>query len=210
MRGATDRGVSITERYDANYQRIAADHVNHWHQTGNNPFQPQTLMVEQENLTVDAIQRHAPAGATILDAGCAMGDLLLRLGDYRAYGCDIAAPYLGVANKRGLKVTLANIEDMPYRTGSFDVVVAADVLEHVLDLNAAVRELVRVLRPTGTLIVRVPTLDDVDVVVGDYEFVHLRYLDEGLLRTLLTEFALRVVEVERTESCSELQVVARP
>jgi len=45
---------------------------------------------------------------------------------------------------------------LPFADGAFDRVIAAEVLEHILDDNAAMAELVRVLRPGGTMAVTVP------------------------------------------------------
>ena len=49
---------------------------------------------------------------------------------------------------------------MPYEDGFFDAIVACDVLEHVIDLNECCRQILRVLKPGGVLIVRVPFKED--------------------------------------------------
>src|SRR5512134_1830310 len=118
--------MSVAERYDANYQQIANDHVTHWRKTGLNPWQTVEGLAAHENMTVDAIQRHVAPGARILDVGCGMGDLLLRLGDYEATGCDIADVYVQIAGERGLNVVRANAENIPCAADWFDLVVATD------------------------------------------------------------------------------------
>jgi SAM-dependent methyltransferase len=45
---------------------------------------------------------------------------------------------------------------MPFATGSFDVVIASEILEHIPDDNAAMSEIARVLRPNGLAAVTVP------------------------------------------------------
>jgi SAM-dependent methyltransferase len=50
----------------------------------------------------------------------------------------------------------ADITDLPFPTGSFDVILCSHVLEHVLDDRRAMRELYRVLRPGGWALVLVP------------------------------------------------------
>lgn len=49
-------------------------------------------------------------------------------------------------------VQIENLEALTLRSGAFDGVFTCDVLEHVVDLNACLRELARVLRPGGVMI----------------------------------------------------------
>jgi SAM-dependent methyltransferase len=52
--------------------------------------------------------------------------------------------------------TQANLEDLPYPDGFFDFVLSAEVLEHVAELDPALRELHRVLAPSGTAVLQAP------------------------------------------------------
>ncbi len=65
--------------------------------------------------------------------------------DYATTDCDI-------------RLDMTNMSAVP--DGSFDIVIACDVLEHVPDDRAAMREVGRVLRPGGTAILTVPQFDD--------------------------------------------------
>ncbi len=53
-------------------------------------------------------------------------------------------------------VAVSNALALPFPTGAFDRVIAAEVLEHIPDDGAAIAELARVLRPGGTMAVTVP------------------------------------------------------
>lgn len=190
--------TQLLRDYLANYNHIAQDHIEAWRKTGLNPFQDPRLLKLNEDTTIDLVMRYTKPGDVVLDAGCGMGDLMVRLADRDMTGCDIAAAYLAIARERGLRVDQALVEDMPYVSEQFDAVVATDVLEHVLDVNAAVREMLRVLRPGGHLITRVPDRDPVDWHVAPerpYPFVHLRIFDEGTLRLLFDRiFGCEIVE----------------
>lgn len=100
-------------------------------------------------------------GHRILDAGCGDGALACELAAIGAEvtGVDGDPAMLSVARERassaGLDVTFveSRLERLPFPDGSFDVVVAVTVLCFVPDASAAVRELTRVLRPGGRLVI---------------------------------------------------------
>lgn len=96
------------------------------------------------------------AGARdVLDVGCGTGGLLARLGP-AATGVDRSARALALARERGLtRVAQACASALPFPDGSFDAVLALDVLYHrdVGDEAAAVAELARVARPGGAVVI---------------------------------------------------------
>lgn len=89
--------------------------------------------------------------AHILDVGCGTGgnlELLTRFGDTE--GVDISEDALAFCRTRGLaKVRHGAAEQLPYEDCSFDLVTALDVVEHLDDDTAGLREMRRVLRPGG-------------------------------------------------------------
>jgi SAM-dependent methyltransferase len=94
----------------------------------------------------------------ILDAGSGTG---VNLADYRALGraagieLDRAAAAISV--RRGNDaVIVGDLCRVPFRDASFDVVISTDVIEHIPDDLSALRELRRVLDPSGLLIVTTP------------------------------------------------------
>jgi SAM-dependent methyltransferase len=88
--------------------------------------------------------------AAALDLGCGTGSFLPILESYadRVVGLD---PF-GGADPR---IVAGEAERLPFEAGSFDLATAQDVLEHVED-RAAVRELARVVRTGGWVVVTVP------------------------------------------------------
>ena len=95
----------------------------------------------------------------ILDVGCGTGANLLMLSEYgEAEGVDISEAALAFCRERGLdKVRLGAGEKLPYEDGTFDLVTALDVVEHMDDDLAGLREMRRVLRPGGRVLLFVPT-----------------------------------------------------
>jgi SAM-dependent methyltransferase len=98
-----------------------------------------------------------PYPARILDAGCGTGRNLVELSSLgSAAGVDPAAEAVEACRERGLDVRQATLDRLPFDDGSFDLLLATDVLEHVDDDGAALRELRRVAAPGALLLVTVP------------------------------------------------------
>ena len=108
------------------------------------------------------LKTHAPAGTgRVLDAGCGTGGLIRRLAsrrpEWRWTGVDVAPLALQLAKERGIAdVREASVTALPFGDGEFSAVVSADVLYHLDDDEAALREMARVLRPGGVAVINVP------------------------------------------------------
>jgi ubiquinone/menaquinone biosynthesis C-methylase UbiE len=96
----------------------------------------------------------------VLDAGCGTGALLDRLkdrGDVELYGLDFSGQALAYTRQRGhARLVQGDLTRLPFPDGTFDVVTALDVVEHVREDEQALNEVNRVLRPDGVLLVSVP------------------------------------------------------
>jgi SAM-dependent methyltransferase len=97
----------------------------------------------------------AAAPRRVLEVGCGWGELaewLARETDADVVATDLSPRMVELACARGVDAHLADVQELPFANGEFDVAVAAWMLYHVPDLDRAVAELARVLRPGGRLI----------------------------------------------------------
>src|SRR5207302_98463 len=96
----------------------------------------------------------------ILDVGCGTGAILKQLGNpEKNVGIDLAPEAITFCRERGLNnVRQGDICALPFADASFDAVICSSVLYHqwVANLAGAIREMHRVLRPRGVLVVNVP------------------------------------------------------
>lgn len=103
----------------------------------------------------------------ILDAGCGFGEIIADIyQNFKDYNpvftdCDISTPMINSAKKRfeNAEYILSAVEDIPFPDNTFDYVISVAVLAHVIDQKKAIREMVRVLKPCGKLIITTPNHD---------------------------------------------------
>jgi SAM-dependent methyltransferase len=123
-------------------------------------------------LTVDFDRLGLQPGERVLDMGCGAGRHAFEM--YRR-GADVIALDMDADELAGVGELFAAMReqgevpqgaeadtkqgdalDLPFPDGEFDRIIAAEVLEHIPEDVRAIRELVRVLRPGGTMAVTVP------------------------------------------------------
>ena len=123
-------------------------------------------------ITVDLSRLRVRPGNRILDIGCGSGrhtGEFYRLEGVRVTGADLNPKDLEQARERlrlhdrlrehggGVwSLAAADATCLPFGDARFDLVVCSEVLEHIPDQQAAMRELIRVLKSGGQLVVSVP------------------------------------------------------
>ena len=91
----------------------------------------------------------------VLEVGCGWGELAAWIGretGARVTAVDLSPRMVELAKEAGVAAQVADVQQLPFEDGSFDVAVAAWMLYHVPDRDRAVAELARVLRPGGRLV----------------------------------------------------------
>jgi SAM-dependent methyltransferase len=144
-----------------------------------------------------------------LDAGCGDGRLSGELRAGEIVGADVSSVALGRARKRLPEATFVELEPdapLPFGDSEFDLVLLAETIEHVRDVQLLLSELRRVLRPGGRLAVTTPAhgrLTGLRLFAGGFESEfdplspHLRFLTKRSLRSLLEQLGFEPVSLER-------------
>jgi SAM-dependent methyltransferase len=129
----------------------------------------------------------------ILDVGCGTGTMLGYLSRYgQAQGIDADEEAVRFCRERGVSnVQQVTASILPFEDSTFDLVTMLDVLEHIDDDAGTLRELHRVLRPGGMLLISVPAYR---FLWGPQDEIsnHKRRYVAGLLRERLVEAGFRV------------------
>lgn len=115
-------------------------------------------LVIYDDLRVRAIRElSSPANGQLLIAGCgSQKDFEIHPGHPATFAFDLSAEALKWISAPNASLAVANILTIPFPDQSFDVIVCSEVLEHVPEIEQAVHELRRILKPGGVLVVSSP------------------------------------------------------
>ena len=168
------------------------------------------------SLCYGKIAQHIPDGARVLDIGCATGSFGLALQTERSCqvtGIEVDEGAAAKATSRGLEVLVADVQTSPLAgivgARKVDVIVLADVLEHLLEPRALLVQLHEVLAPGGRVLVSVPNITHVDVQLmlaqddwryrssGLLDRTHLRFFSLGTFCEVAAAAGFEVVAMER-------------
>jgi ubiquinone/menaquinone biosynthesis C-methylase UbiE len=106
-------------------------------------------------------RRLPPGPARVLDAGCGTGGFIRAMRalhpEWRVAGADLSPLACALAREStGAEIVEAPLHALPFADGRFDAVTTGDVLYHVDDVPAALRDIVRCLRPGGVVVANEP------------------------------------------------------
>ncbi len=115
---------------------------------------------------VNPILRWLKPGQLVLDVGCGCGQTTEILSEHlgNAFGCDLSLKMLREGKTRGLcnqPTAVGDVIRLPFRTESVDAITSFEMIEHVPDIPAALREMVRVLKSGGLLYIHAPNTTSV-------------------------------------------------
>jgi SAM-dependent methyltransferase len=132
-------------------------------------------------------------GARVLDAGCGSGRTLEELDRYgEVFGIELDPGAAEMARARGRgEVRVGRLEELPWEEAYFDLITCLDVIEHTPDDRVTLRELRRVCKRGGFLLVTVPAYQSL-WSTHDVANHHFRRYSRAMLRTAAGDAGWRV------------------
>ncbi|MBS3158444.1 class I SAM-dependent methyltransferase [Candidatus Woesearchaeota archaeon] len=150
----------------------------------------------------------------ILDVGCSKGFIArsLQNSKYRFYGIEIDKDDIMSAKKYYKEIRSINLdnEKPAYKEGFFDIIILADIIEHLKDPDSIIRHFKKFLKKDGIMIISVPNVANAYVrlklLFGMFEYeekgimdkTHLRFFTLNSIKRLCKESGLRAISLEFT------------
>jgi len=160
-RGRFPHRPTVENRVAFEWERMG-DVLGHWNMTRKNL------------ITIDTLAAAIPAGGqrAVLDVGCAYGNMLMMLhtrmgkpANVKMIGIDLHADAVAYAQAfvkvvpgyENISYQIADLSvGLPFPDATFDALNLGDVLEHMVQPDATVRELMRVTKPGGLIFIATP------------------------------------------------------
>lgn len=165
---------------------------------------------------MNAAVRMCGQNKKILDIGCFTGYLMekLRENNNEVYGVDISQKAVGTAKKKGLNCFQGDIDKgLKFKDKSFDAIVMGEIIEHIFDTDKVIKEIRRMLKDKGHLIITTPNIASLNrrirLLLGKNPYIdigtlnddnkttasgHIRYFTFETLKILLERNGFKVVE----------------
>lgn len=164
---------------------------------------------------------------TVLDVGCATGKLLEKLRDQKGchtVGIEMDGALADQARLRCHQLVVGNIEtlDLPFQAEVFDVIVFADVLEHLQNPEAVLKRLGTYVKKGGYFAISIPNIAFITVrlnlLFGRFDYAAYGVMDRGHLRfftlktakKLVTDSGFQIVFVEGYNQVRDRYFLLRP
>ena len=95
-----------------------------------------------------------PEGASILEVGCGLGDLLAAVKPSRGLGLELSEEMVAAASLRhpSLEFRVGDVENLTI-IETFDVIILSDVVGHLLDVEAALKQLRQCCSPKTRIVI---------------------------------------------------------
>ena len=134
---------------------------------------------------MDVIVDMCGSNKKILDIGCFTGYLMDRLkkNDNDVYGVDISKDAIKLAKNKGLKCSQGDVDNgLKFPNKIFDIIVIGEIIEHIFDTDKVIREIRRMLKDDGQIIITTPNIASLNrrirLTLGDNPYIDIGVLND--------------------------------
>ncbi|MBU1125702.1 MAG: methyltransferase domain-containing protein [Candidatus Omnitrophica bacterium] len=212
----------------------ALEHIQLAHDQGceNKTYEPWTkkniFEKRRRDWILRCLYRALPqSGGVVVDLGCGYGYMTKQLvSSARVYGLDLKEGPLRDALQQGVQPIVCNLaNEIPLKSDTVDAVVAGEIIEHIMEPEVFLAQVLRILKPGGKLILTTPNLKAlislVYMILRDrpspqvFQPFHVRFFTFTSLAKLLREAGFRVLsrrtnEVLPSSVVRYLPVIGKP
>lgn len=202
-----DLGINMTD------ERIL-EHYDIWHSKDYNTSDLFDVDEIQKRLKIGSPQllevyNRVESGSDVLDIGCGNGSLLYLLKTTKkcnVIGIDFTDSQIVVAERRGIKVIKADVEQDNIALGEFDYVLCTELIEHLFDPVRFLKSIRKLLKKDGILILTTPNIafikNRINLVLGRHptnekEYArrchHIHLMTQGELSNYLDIAGYKVI-----------------
>jgi 2-polyprenyl-3-methyl-5-hydroxy-6-metoxy-1,4-benzoquinol methylase len=143
-------------------------------------------------------------GGKILDVGCGNGNYLewFKSRGWNVYGVEINEEASNICRRKGINIYNGILQDAKFKEYFFDVVSLVQVLEHMPDPSSSIKEIYRVLKPNGILLIGVPNFGCFDRKLFKKDWIplevprHLYHFELKSLIELLAHHGFEIKEIK--------------
>lgn len=204
--------------FDAEYQKERSEVYGAHYAAWGNPSEEMKIQIARDKKQTFRRQLKKitayldPQGKKILDVGTAHGYLLEVAGELglEAYGTEISEAALEIARQKFPgKIWAGPLEKQKLETAFFDAVALTDVLEHLSNPVETIREISRILKPGGILLIISPNSDSWTRKFWgrnwfQYKYEHLFYFNRRSLEKILENNNMQLRKFENNRKCFSL------
>ncbi len=108
-------------------------------------------------------------GDCIIEIGCGAGNVIEKASTCKLFGVDISSSVLRKARERLIErvhLFQGDAQNLPCKDQAFTHIICSEVLEHLLDPSAALREMARIVKPPGAVVISVPNESMINQIKG--------------------------------------------
>lgn len=140
----------------------------------------------------------------ILDIGCGNGAFLSFMKEigWLTFGIEISQKAVDIATQNGHKIFAGNLIDAKYPDNYFDVITLNNVMEHLLNPSEELKEINRILKPKGEIIICVPNFSSLGSKLFKENWIallipeHLHHFSEKSLRKTVENNSFKNVKIK--------------